>query len=184
MYAGAGGMSYGAKLGGSKPGKDKSFLILIGVLLCIVVIESVFLTILAIDFFDTGEIDDDGGFLPEETIEELNESGEFTFDNSGNIVAFDITCTSEEGGKYTFAKSMKYKKSAPSGETEYGIYSILKNSAVILKDAPLATESEEDSEVWEGDEDMEENTRGVIYYDGNNIIDGLTFYECVEGIAE
>lgn len=142
-------------------------LTIIIILAIIVLIESVALAIFIVNY---GEVLDLYGDYEteynEETIDDspeaLSQSSSFSYDKKYNITAFNLVCTAEDDSKYTFSKSGEYQKSSSSSDsTESGIYSIINSGAVVLNN-PNQTEDK------------------IVYYDGYDIIEGVTFYTCKE----
>ncbi len=123
----------------------------------IALVELVVIVFLIVNNYETEDditADDSSDF-------EISTSTPFSFDDEGNISAFDLTCTAENGDKYTFSKAKKYTKTSASSSTSSGIYSTVKGTAIILNN----TESEEEAP--------------VLYYDGEYVFEHTTPYECI-----
>lgn len=95
----------------------------------------------------------------EATVEEVPDA--YKFDSNDDIVAFSLTCTSHDNARMTFTGNNTYSiYDQSSSQIGSGTYSIIRSSAVTLKD--------------------KDGSSKTVYYDGTSIIDGTTFYECQE----
>ena len=146
----------------STPSSTKLPLIVAIVLAVTLLIESVVLIIFVVNSFDFEEEDyDDEETYANDSPEALSENSNFEYDNNYHITAFNLSCDTEEGAKYTFDKSGVYQKTDKSSNlVDSGIYSITNDTAVILKNAETSSQER------------------IVYYDGYSIVEGLTFYYC------
>ena len=138
------------------------------ILALVVLIESIALAIFAVNYGEA--LDLYGGDYSSEieydsvsdSPEALSEASSYNYDDDYNITAFDLTCTTDDGSKYTFTKSKSYQKTdASSNSTSSGSYSIINSGAVVLNSSNT-------------------NEEKIVYYDGYDIIEGTTFYACEE----
>ena len=141
----------------SQPATSSSLPLIISLVMSIIaILEAVALTIVIVNTFKTDEYDYSD---VEETLESAPAS--YTFDNNDEIIAFSLTCTAPDNSTITFTKNNEYSVLDQSSSlVGSGTYSIVRSSAVTLKNENGDTKS--------------------IYYDGTDIIDGTTFYECKE----
>ena len=150
-------------------GESKLPLIVALVTSFIVLIESIVLVMFTVKYFNKDQEDSDEAISSYDDSEEaLSEDGAYALDDSYNIMAFNLTCTSEDGSKYVFKKAKTYQKSdATSTTTDSGNYAILNGTAVVLNSDNSPSGEEK-----------------IIYYDGIYITEGRTFYECKEDISK
>ena len=152
-----------------KPNSDASTLpLIVSIILGIVVlVESVALIIFAINY---GEVLDlygennstSSGEATNDSPEALSENSNFTYDEDYNVISFDLTCTAEDGSKYAFTKAGTYQKTdGSSNSVDSGSYSVINSGAVVLKSSNQTNDK-------------------TVYYDGYDIIEGITFYTCGE----
>ena len=145
----------------SQSGDSSKLPLAIAIILAIIVLfESIALVILLIHVVNgsTSSFQEDAFY---ESFDDTPPSLEY--DSNYQIVSFALTCTSTDGNKYVFTKDKTYEQlNQSSNPTGSGIYKILNSSAVVLNDG--------------------NNTSKTVYYDGLNIIDGTTFYECEESL--
>lgn len=134
-------------------------------LAAIVLIESIALTIFAVNYGEVldlygGHESENSETAANDSPEALSENGDFNYDEDYNVTAFNLTCTNEDKSKYIFNKNGEYQKTdASSNPTESGTYSIINSSAIVLKN-PKQTENK------------------IVYYDGYDVIEDITFYDC------
>ena len=140
--------------------KNKAPIIVSIVLACIVFIETIALVPLLIAYFNTQNDGPDVGYS--DSTESISEEGDYIFDDTYTIVAFDLTCTDDDGNTFVFDKTNTYRRTgSQSNYTESGTYSIVKGGAVVLNNPTQESEK-------------------IVYYDGYYIMEGLTFYSCEE----
>ena len=132
----------------------------------IVLIESIALVVISMSYsqmLDNYFSDEGDGFIEETYVNESETA--YQFDDSLNLVSFNLTCTAEDGSKFVFKKAKTYQNTSNSS-TSSGTYSILNGSVIVLNDSSNS-----------GDQQ-------TLYYEGRNIINGTTYYNCVEDIEE
>lgn len=155
---------------GGADGASRLPLIVSIVLAMVVLVESIALTVFAINYGEVLDLygDDvaDSEFdTNDDSPEALSEGSIYNFDENYMITAFDLTCVADDGIKYSFTKAGDYEKTDDSSNIiDSGTYSILNGSAVVLNN----------SDVPNGDKKM------VAYYDGAYLIEDTTFYTCEE----
>ena len=135
-------------------GSSKLPLIVAIVLAVVTLVESIAL-IIALNNVNTALSFNE---VEEYTDEELAEGDyydeeNFTYDEDFNITAFKDTCTASDGSSYTFDLSNKYSLSGASSSN--GTYTVVDGDLIALS-----------------------NSDKVLYYNGVNVADGLTIYEC------
>lgn len=132
------------------------------ILAFIVLIESIVLAIFAVNYFTPEEEFEDITTV-NDSPEALSAAGSYTYDANYGITAFNLTCTSDDGATFTFTKAKEYQQTdTSSNPVSNGTYSIINSGAVVLDDPNTSGEDK------------------IVYYDGYNIIDGVTFYACEE----
>lgn len=133
------------------------------VLAFIVLIESIVLAVFAVNYFTPEEEFEEITTTVDDSPEALSAASSYTYDENYGITAFNLTCTAEDGATYTFTKAKEYQQTdASSNPVSSGTYSIINSGAVVLDDPSTSGEDK------------------IVYYDGYDIIDGVTFYTCVE----
>ncbi len=136
-------------------GSSKLPLIIALALAAITLVESIVLIIAFVNFF--------GEDTSEEIINEdisVEENNYYQYDNDGNLVSLNLTCTAEDGAKYVLTNSKTYEHRDASGSvTNSGDYSIVNDSLVSLTSS---------------------NGNKVLYYDWVSLADELTLYDCDE----
>ena len=145
---------------------NNSFLpIVISIILAVIVlVESIALVFLIINSTnnaeeETSSADDD--YVPNDM---TDGSSAYTYDDNYNLTSFSVTCTSEQGDSYIFDQNRRFEKTDANGEeTASGTYSILNSTLITLRDAGTDI--------------------GNVFYDGIYVVNGTTFYTCVESDA-
>lgn len=126
-------------------------------LAAITLVESIVLVITLTNYF--GEFGSDG----EEVVADYETSLEdaiHSYDDNGNLIALEVTCTADNGAKFALTKSKTYEQySTSSAIIGSGSYSVVNDSLISL------------SGTDEGK---------VLYYDWASLADGLTIYDCEE----
>lgn len=128
------------------------------ILAVIVLIEAIALLIVTISYFSLS----DAYYNYEVSISDESDSGleAYSFDTEGNLTAISLNCTSDNG-TYNFKSDNTYEQQErSSGASSSGAYSILNDSLISLS----------------GSNDSEK----VLYFDGFDIADGTTIYQCEE----
>ena len=128
----------------------------------IVLVESVALTVFAVNYGVTLDLYGDEGFeYDADSSENVSEEDSIQYDEDYNIVAFDLDCVAEDDSRYTFTKSGSYQKTDNNSNLlDSGTYSVINDAAVALKSAS-------------------QGNAESVYYDGYNIVEGVTFYDCL-----
>ena len=123
----------------------------------ITLLESVVLIFTLINYFqlaNPGEVET----VPEAEYIEGGDDGLSGYDDSGNLIWLNLTCTNKESGnKFVLTKSNKYQYYTGSTISESGDYAIVNDNLVSLSGS---------------------NSSKVIYYDGYSLADSLTLYDC------
>ncbi|MBQ6414390.1 hypothetical protein IJI28_02100 [Candidatus Saccharibacteria bacterium] len=128
--------------------------IITAILALIVVVESIALSFLLVNYFNEEED------YPTDLVrgDKNTEEGVFYYDKEGYLIAFVLTCTSEEGTKYLFQSDNQYQKYNGAELLTTGTYSISENVVVDLKSS------------------TDEETK--YFYDGFSIENDTESYEC------
>ena len=127
--------------------------IITAILAVIVVAESIVLGILLVNYFSEED------YPTDLEIGDINtEEGVYYYDREGNLIAFVLTCTSEDGIKYSFQSNNQYQKYNDTELLTTGTYLISENVVVNLKSS-----TDEESK---------------YYYDGFSIENEAESYEC------
>ena len=146
----------------TKADSAKVFKIATIVLAVLVVIESIAIGFMMMNHvglsresdFDT---EDEEESSIEEDTEEIDDT-KYVFNDDGDLTAFDLTCTQENGASYIFSKDGSFSYNDASGDMSSGSYSFVHNGIISLTGG-------------------QDNNR-VLYYDGSMVADGTTIYEC------
>ncbi|MDO5451476.1 MAG: hypothetical protein Q4F56_00085 [Candidatus Saccharibacteria bacterium] len=144
-----------------KPSSNSKLLIIaIIVLSIILLVESIALIITLNNYFSNMEYE-----YVEEDLGEATEipDSNYVWDEEGNLVAFDISCTSGNGSRYVLNKDGKYQEYDNSSTlVDLGTYTIINNGIIPLTSTRTTEEK-------------------VIYYDGFDLAHNTTIYHCEEG---
>lgn len=133
-------------------------LIVAAILAVVVLVESIALIITLNNYFSFfGENNSYGEEAA--TTEDGYTDGNFIYDANDNLTAMNLTCTTEDGRSYGFSIDGKYQQlSGPDILSSFGTYTITNDTLIALNNSA--------------------NNGKVLYYDGLNLADGLTIYEC------
>ena len=142
-----------------KPKQSSSLPLITSLILAIIVLfESMALVVALVNLFNDNNDETEIIYNTGEDADEY-----YSYDDKGDVSAFSVTCTSEDGAQYIFEKNQQYKVYDNESELlDSGTYSIIRSDIIVLG------------------ESAEENKN--LFYDGVNIIDNLVFYECEDGI--
>ena len=141
----------------SSPAQNKSSsktLPIVAIILAVtVLVESIVLAITLTNYFAFFSGSED------EAISEIALSNDtYSYNTSGDLVGINLTCTASDNFSYDLDIDGSYQYFNNSGITvNSGTYSISSNKIISLDDSDK-----------------------TLYYDGFNIIDGVTIYECAE----
>ena len=142
---------------------NKLPLIIAIALAAVTLVESIALIITLSNYFSIVNGDYEEGIDTVDSEDYLDDN--FVYDDSYNLVAVNLNCTTEGGAKLTLTADSKYQLlSAPNSLNEFGTYTITNDSLISLNNT--------------------DGTSKVLYYDGFNIADGLTIYSCEEPTSE
>ncbi len=138
-------------------------LIVAAILGVVTLVESIILIVTLINFFQLANPGEEDVITSEDTYLDIGEDGTSGYDDDGNLVWLNLTCTnSESGDKYTLTESGSYQFSG-SSQTGSGEYTIVNDSLISLTGA---------------------SGNKVLFYDGYSIADELTLYDCDFDIEE
>ncbi|MBP5656367.1 hypothetical protein J6X15_02175 [Candidatus Saccharibacteria bacterium] len=139
---------------------NKIAIVTVLALVLIIVIETVALVVVSSNKGRNDEVEN-----PEEVISDSELGGDFTNDNSytydesDNLISFDLSCTSKNNARYVFTKLNNYEEyDSNNTKIKSGTYEIIHDGIVLLK----ATN----------------NSEQVLYFDGFDIAKGTDFYTC------
>ena len=131
-------------------------------LAAVILVESIALVITLNNYFAIMNGEEDGDAITVE--EEPADNGVYVYDDNYNLTAMNITCTSENGAKFVLTNTKNYQElDSSSSQIGSGTYSIINDSLIPLSGA-------------------NNNQERVLYYDGFNLADGTTLYECEENV--
>lgn len=146
-------------------GGSKLPLVIAIALAAVTLVESIVLLITLTNYFsylndmsegDTAITPEDDSYL----------SSIYTYDNNDHLVAMNLTCKAEDGAYYVFTTEKKFEQHNTTGAvTSSGTYTITNDSLISIPSAN-GTESK------------------TLYYDGFDVADELTIYECEENVTE
>lgn len=135
-------------------------LIIAAVLAAITLIESIILVITLVNYFQEMNPIVDDAVVEEDYYVEDGLSG---YDNDGNLIWLDLTCTNKDSGdKIILSKSNTLQQFEGSTLVKSSTYSIVNDSLISLS----------------GDEGK------VLFYDGWSVADGLKIYDCDFDVEE
>ena len=89
---------------------------------------------------------------------ELTSKIKYSFDENGNIVAMNLTCTNKNGASFSFDQDRTYRENGGSSATNSGAYSVSYGELIVIA-----------------------NSRGeekTLFYDGLLLFDGKEVYNC------
>lgn len=142
-------------------GNSKLLIAITIALAAIVLVESIALVLTLSNYFSYTNAES-GGEENEASYEENTSNPNYSWDESYNLTAMNLTCTAEDGSYFTFDLNNKYEEhNSTSAIASLGSYAITNGSLVSLS-----------------------NSGKVLYYDGWDIADGLTIYKCEENVTE
>lgn len=141
-------------------------IIVAAVLGVIVLVETIFLVITMTNNSTTTEDEEnyDEVVLEDEYVED---DGSYVYDEDDNLIALEVTCSTENGASFALTTDNKYSQyDASSNLTDSGTYSILESSIIPLTSTNAS------------------NQQKVLYFDGWILADGTTIYDCEEEFVE
>ncbi len=131
-------------------------LIVAAILGVVTLVESIILIVTLINFFQAVNPEEEV-ITSEDTYLDIGEDGLSGYDDEGNLIWLNLTCTNKESGdKYVLTESKNFQFSG-SSQTNSGTYTITNDSLISLSGA---------------------NGNKVIFYDGYSLADQLTVYDC------
>lgn len=147
----------------SKGGAIQLPWIVSGILALALVIESIVLAISLTSYFAI--TNEDYETLEDEDIEEIEYSDSYIYDDNDNLLGFDLSCTSGDGGSYSFSPANTFEQKSNSGSImSSGKYQIVNNSLIQINASGTPEK--------------------VLYFDGSSVADGTVVYDCNENIDE
>lgn len=134
-------------------------LIIIAAILAVgMVLESIALVIAISNY--SSLVDENAEEASEVPIEDTYDETKFVYDENYNLLAVDLKCTAENGSTFTFNLDKGYKQHDSTGDSS-GTYTITNDSLISLSGSDK-----------------------ILYYDGFDVADGLTIYDCAEPDTE
>lgn len=136
-------------------GSNKLLLVITIMLAIITLMESIALITTLNNYFS---IMNEEVVVDESSFEEEPVYDAYVYDDDYNLTAFNLICTTEDGSYFSFDSDKKFEQHNTTGAiSASGSYTITNDSLITLSGSDK-----------------------VLYYDGFDIADGLTIYNCEE----